>query len=41
MSQPRGFGLNGKSFYTNIVAPREVHLYGYADKRVGYYFAEE
>lgn len=24
MSQPRGFGLNGKSIYTNIVTPQEV-----------------
>jgi hypothetical protein len=25
MSQPRGFGLNGKSFYTNIAKPMEVN----------------
>lgn len=26
MSVARGFGLNGKSFYTNVCAPREVNL---------------
>ncbi len=26
MSQPRGFGLNGKSYYTNIVTPQEIDV---------------
>jgi len=26
MSQPRGFGLNGKSLYTNVAKPQEVWL---------------
>lgn len=26
MSVVRGFGLNGKSFYTNVVTPREINL---------------
>lgn len=26
MSQPRGFGLNGKSIYTNVVKPQDVNL---------------
>lgn len=26
MSQPRGFGLNGKSFYTNITKPNEINV---------------
>lgn len=26
MSQPRGFGLNGKSFYTNVCKPCDVNL---------------
>lgn len=26
MSAPRGFGLNGKSIYTNVAKPMEVHL---------------
>lgn len=26
MSVVRGFGLNGKSFYTNVVSPREINL---------------
>jgi len=26
MAQPRGFGLNGKSYYTNIATPQEIDL---------------
>ncbi len=26
MSQPRGFGLNGKSYYTNVAMPKDVNL---------------
>jgi hypothetical protein len=26
MSVPRGFGLNGKSFYTNVCMPKDVHF---------------
>lgn len=26
MSQPRGFGLNGKSYYTNVTKPQDINL---------------